>query len=86
MIESPEEFRRLRESENPAEYRRAAHDEASIEVWLEVIRRWPDMRVWVAQNKTVPVSVLEILVNDPDEKVRDMVLRKRSWRRSQGIG
>ena len=86
MIQSPEEFRRLRESENPEEYRRAAHDEAPVEVWLEVIRRWPDMRFWVAQNKTVPVSVLEVLANDPDEKVRDMVLRKGSWRRSRGAG
>jgi hypothetical protein len=83
MIESAEEFRHLPESENPQEYGRGAHDEASVEVWLEVIRRWPDMRFWVAQNKTVPISVLEILVNDPDEKVRNMVLRKGSWRRSQ---
>lgn len=83
MIESADEFRRLRVSENPEEYRRAAYDEAPAEVWLEVIRRWPDMRFWVAQNKTVPVSVLEALVNDPDEKVRDMVQRKGSWRRSR---
>jgi hypothetical protein len=41
------------------------------------------MRFWVALNKTVPVSVLEILANDPDEKVRDMVLRKGSWRPSR---
>lgn len=86
MIETPEEFRRLRESENPEEYRRASHDVAPVEVWLEVIRRWPDMRFWVAQNKTVPVSVLEVLADDPDETVRDMVLRKGSWRRSQGAG
>ena len=86
MIESDDEFRRLRESENPEEYRCAAHDEAPVEVWLEVIRRWPDMRFWVAHNKTVPVAVLEILVNDPDENVRDMVLRKGSWRRSRGAG
>lgn len=82
MIGSAEEFRRLRESEKPDEYGRATHDEAPVEVWLEVIRRWPDMRFWVAQNKTVPVPVLEVLVNDPDEKVRDMVLRKGSWQRS----
>lgn len=86
MIDSPEEFRRLRESEDPEAYLRAAHEEAPLEVWLEVIRRWPDMRFWVAQNKTVPLSVLEILVRDPDERVRDMVLRKRSWRRSQSAG
>jgi hypothetical protein len=83
MIESAEEFRRLRESENPEEYGRAAHDEAPIEVWLEVIRRWPDMCFWVAQNKSVPLEVLETLANDPDWRVRDMVSRKGSWRRSR---
>jgi hypothetical protein len=76
MIESPEEFRRLRESDDPEEYRRAAHDEASVDVWLEVIRRG-------AQNKTAPVPVLDILVDDPDENVRGLVLRKRWWRRSR---
>ena len=86
MIESADEFRRLRESENREEYLRAAHDEAPVEVWMEVIRRWPDMRFWVAQNKTVPVSVLQVLVNDPDENVRDMVQRKGSWRRSRSAG
>jgi hypothetical protein len=86
MIDSADEFRRLRVSENPEEFHRAAHDEAPVEVWLEVIRRWPDMRFWVAQNKTVPLSVLKVLVNDPDWKVRDMVLRKGSWRRSQSAG
>lgn len=58
------------------EYDRAAHDEAPVEVWREVIRRWPDMRLWVAQNKTVPNEILEILSRDIDPNVRDMVARK----------
>ncbi len=62
----------------PDECRRAAHDEASVEVWFEVIRRWPDMRFRVAQNKTVTVSVLGILVDDPDKDVRNMGLPKGS--------
>jgi hypothetical protein len=40
------------------------------------------MRFWVAQNKTVPLSVLEDLRNDPDRKVRDMVRAKGVWRRA----
>ena len=86
MIDSPEEFRRLPQSECRDEYLRAAHDEAPMEVWLEVIRRWPDLRFWVAQNKTVPLEILEILAKDPDPKVPDMVSRKGSWRRSRGGG
>ncbi|MDB4759719.1 HEAT repeat domain-containing protein [bacterium] len=77
MINSAEQFRSLRESEDPDEYRRAAHDEAPVEVWLDVVTRMPDMRFWVAQNKTVPVAVLEQLADDPNSRVRDMVARKR---------
>ncbi|MFC7339709.1 HEAT repeat domain-containing protein [Haloferula chungangensis] len=77
MISSAAEFYRLRESSKPEEYRRAAHEEASIETWMEVIGQRPDMRFWAAQNKTVPVEVLEILASDGDVTVRDMVARKR---------
>jgi hypothetical protein len=77
MIESAEQFRSLRESEQSDEYSRASHDEAPLEVWLEIIDRMPDMRFWVAQNKTVPISVLESLADDTDPRVRDMVARKR---------
>lgn len=77
MISSAAEFCRLRESENPEEYHRAAHEEAATEIWIEVINQRPEMRFWVAQNKTVPIEVLEILASDPDSSVRDMVARKR---------
>lgn len=77
MIDTAEEFRSLRESEANEEYRRAIHDEAPLEVWLDVIARMLDMRFWVAQNKTVPVVVLQQLAGDPDSRVRDMVARKR---------
>lgn len=77
MITSAVEFYRLRDSQNPEEYNRAAHDEASIDIWMEVIDQRPDMRFWVAHNKTVPIEVLEILATDSDSNVRDMVARKR---------
>lgn len=56
MIASAEEFVELRRSERQEEYSRVAQDSAPREVWLEVIQRFPDMRFWVAQNKTVPVG------------------------------
>lgn len=77
MIESAEEFKRLRESENPEEYRRAAHEESKLSVWNEVIERFPEMRFWVAQNKTVPIEILRILSEDKDSNVRFMVASKR---------
>jgi len=76
-IESAEEFVRLRTSERPEDYLRAAREPASSEVWDAVIDDHPDMRFWVAQNKTVPHSVLERLADDPDPRVRWMVARKR---------
>ena len=76
-INSAAEFIRLRESEDPAEYRRAAHEDAPLEVWEEVLASRADLRYWVAQNKTVPVAVLTVLSEDSNADVRDMVARKR---------
>ena len=82
MIESADEFVRLRLSDDPQEYGRAASDEAAEATWLDVIERFPDMRVWLAQNKTVPLTILEVLGEDPDERVVWTVRRKRSWARA----
>jgi hypothetical protein len=76
-INSADEFIRLRESTNPAEYHRAGHEEATLEVWRDVIERYPDMRKWVAYNKTVPLEILATLASDPDWYVRSTVAMKR---------
>ncbi len=76
-ILSANEFVRLRYSEDPEDYRRAASESAPLTVWLEVIERYPDARVWVAQNKTVPIEILEALVGDSDARVRHAVAMKR---------
>lgn len=68
---------RLRTSSERSEYSRAAHESAPIEVWETLITEYPDMRFWVAQNKTVPLEILQRLASDPDARVRDMVARKR---------
>lgn len=44
MIESAEEFVRLRRSPLSDDYRRAAHEEAPIQVWVDVLARFPEMR------------------------------------------
>jgi hypothetical protein len=77
VITTAEEFVRLRESDQPDEYQRAAHEEAPAEVWQDVISRYPHMRRWVAHNKTVPIEVLEILAKDSDPAVRSTVAMKR---------
>jgi hypothetical protein len=77
MIRNAQEFVRLRISEDPSEYQRAANEEASDEVWLDVIRNHPQMRVWVIHNKTVPLAILELLSRDTDAEVRSAVAMKR---------
>lgn len=77
MIQSADEFYRLRTSHDPRQYARAAREEAPLQVWLDVIDRYPEMRCWVVRNERVPVEVLEKLSADPDPEVRAAVARKR---------
>jgi hypothetical protein len=77
VIETAAEFIELRSSDVLEEYTRAAHEEAPLTVWKQVIEEFPEYRFWVAHNKTVPVEILRVLSADPDRKVRDMVARKR---------
>jgi hypothetical protein len=77
MIGCAEEFARLRLSESLAEQVRATHEEASLEVWLDVVARFPELREWVVHNKTVPLQVLERLCTDPSANVRRAVAAKR---------
>ena len=77
MIENAEQFVDLRKSEDPEEYGRAATDHAPKSVWMDVIRRFPEMKIWVVQNKTVPEDILELLATDPDDSVRVAVAMKR---------
>jgi hypothetical protein len=82
MIVSAEEFVRLRSSENHEDYHRAATEEAPADVWIAVITRFPDMRRWVAHNKTVSLDVLRLLAADPDVEVRGGVAMKRKLDRA----
>jgi hypothetical protein len=77
LIASAEEFVRLRTSDLKSEYDRAAHESAPLDVWLEVIRRFPALRRWVAHNKSVHTEVLWLLASDT-EVVREVVARRRS--------
>jgi len=77
-IEGVGAFIRLRTSPTPEDQHRAATEDASFEVWRELVRDHPDMRFWVAQNKTVPLEILQLLARDEDTSVRSMVERKRA--------
>jgi hypothetical protein len=77
MIRDAEEFVSLRLSELAEDYNRAANEEAELDVWKDVIFRFPEMKSWVALNKTVPVEILKLLLRDADPKVRSCVAMKR---------
>jgi ethanolamine utilization microcompartment shell protein EutL len=76
MMHSAEEFVRLRLSNCRSDYLKAATDSATVDVWLDVIRRFPEMKVWVAHNKTVPIEILLVLAGDHDSNVRAAVAMK----------
>lgn len=77
IIESAEEFVRLRSSHIREEYFRAAWGIATVEIWKEVIDKYPEMREWVAHNKTIPDEIIRILALDKDSRVRHMIACKR---------
>lgn len=68
-IESAAEFVRLRYSDEPADYRRAATEEAAPGVWDDVIRDY-QVRIRVVMNKKSSNDILERLARDPSERVR----------------
>jgi hypothetical protein len=77
MIESAQDFVRFRTSELPEEQHRATHEEAAESVWHAVIAGFPEMREWVALNKTVPIEILGVLSRDSNARVRFAVAMKR---------
>ena len=64
-------------SNDSADWERASEDDVTAEVWLDIIRMCPRFREDVANNKHLPLSVLEVLSTDPDERVRSAVVTKR---------
>ncbi|MDR3352025.1 MAG: hypothetical protein LBO00_03255 [Zoogloeaceae bacterium] len=77
MILSAEEFISLRSSDVKAEYDRAAHEEAPLDVWKDVLERYPDYTLWIIHNKTVPLEILQMLSTSNDAKIRRDVAVKR---------
>jgi hypothetical protein len=77
MIESAEKFIQLRDSDNPEDYNRSARDSASMDTWLELINNYPDYQEWVAHNKTIPDTIIELLSNSLSTRVRAIIASKR---------
>jgi len=56
---------------------RAAIEAAPMEVWQDVIRLYPDYKIWVVLNKAVPHEILDLLAGDVDSRIRETVASKR---------
>jgi hypothetical protein len=85
MIRSVAEFVALRNSEDLAEQTRATTEDADDRVWLFVIEHHPELRKWVAQNKTVSLSIIRLLIEDSDPVTRSWVARKRKLDRAMFV-
>jgi intein/homing endonuclease len=77
MIKTAEEFIRLRQSELKDDQERATSEPADLNVWIDVINKYPEFKTWVIHNKTIQIEILETLVNDKDANVRCDIARKR---------
>ncbi len=73
MIESAEQFAELANSDDPLVRRKATGYTVPEQVLLDVIDRYPELRIVVARNKLVSKAILQVLAGDPDEVVRSEV-------------
>jgi len=76
MISSAEDFENLRASKSLFDGRRLVWEEAPDAVWHDIIERFPDSRTFVAQNQTLPLSILRTIACDVSVVVRRFVARK----------
>lgn len=63
-------------SDIKSEYDKSAMEEAPLDVWFDVLKKYPGYGKWVAHNKTVPLEILETLCSF-DEITRACVASKR---------
>jgi hypothetical protein len=76
IIESAEDFVRLQSSKISEDYLLASSGEASNEVWLDVVTRFPDYTRWVAHNKSISVDIIRLLASHKDDSVRSFIAAK----------
>ncbi len=77
MIRDAEEFIKLCLGQDPEEINKTLSDNAALETWFEVIKKYPGRRIDVAQNRTIPEEVMRILASCDDPTVRSLIAQKR---------
>lgn len=51
---------------------------ASEDVWYEILSKRPDLSADIAMNKCLPSNIIDLLIDNPTERVRSIVAMKRS--------
>ncbi|WP_157632081.1 hypothetical protein [Variovorax sp. CF313] len=77
MIETAQEFVFLCCSKNDSDIARSLSEEASLDVWKDLIFNFKSHQIDVAQNRTIPSEVMRILAAQGDEVVRSILAEKR---------
>ena len=77
VIDSEIEFFRLCDSKSSWDANRSFVEEASLSVWLDIVEKFPERRIDVAQNKTISEEVVRALVVKGDATVRSILAEKR---------
>ena len=77
MIISAEEFLDLCSSTDPEDMNKTLSDNAALETWVAIIEKYPERRIDVAQNRTIPREIMQILASCEDRRVRSLLAQKR---------
>jgi len=77
MIHSYDDLVALLTSSDRSINQSALIEEAPAFVWLEIIEAYPELRGIIAQNKTIPDAVIDILSRDQDSRIRGWIAMKR---------
>jgi hypothetical protein len=73
-IREAREFKELCDIDSDTSF---AHQQASEEVWLEILQKYPEITMAVASNKTIPDSIIERLSRSEDFEIRWTIATKR---------
>ena len=77
-ITTADEFIRLRTSDNRLDNERSEWAAMPSPVWQELLSEHPEMKFWLAHNRTTPPEILAELARDADWRVRHRVAQKNA--------
>lgn len=77
MIDNANEWIRLRSSDDSDDNYRAATETVPLAVWMQIHSKAPDLRAFIAYNRTSPPEMLAILARDENWLVRHAVAERQ---------